>query len=108
MPQARQDAWEDTSKGTRAWFTWPTSGAPREPDEGVFNAPVPEGPTPAVPSFALVLVDAQSVDYVLLPGAVASPVCFLGAYMWPWLARGSADMFHALPGGAFVIKIVFM
>lgn len=86
VPQARQDAWEETSKGTRAWFTWPTSGAPREPDEGVFSAPVPEGPTPAVPSFALVLVDPQSVDYVLLPGALASPVTFPGACLWLRLA----------------------
>lgn len=86
VPQARQDAWEDTSKGTRAWFTWPTSGAPREPDEGVFNAPVPEGPTPAVPSFALVLVDPQSVDYVLLPGAIALLHRFHDPYKWLWRA----------------------
>jgi hypothetical protein len=55
------------STGGRAWFTWPTSGDPREPDEAAFKHPVPEGAVPAVPSFALVLVDAQSVDYVLLP-----------------------------------------
>ncbi|KAK9821214.1 hypothetical protein WJX81_000683 [Elliptochloris bilobata] len=65
LRKAREDAWDATGTGTRAWFTWPTSGAPREEDEGAFNSPVPDG---AVPSFALVLVDPQSVDYVLLPG----------------------------------------
>jgi len=66
--QARQESWEAMSTGGRSWFTWPTSGQPREADEQAFQGPVPEGPAPAVPSFALVLVDPQSVDYVLLPG----------------------------------------
>ena len=88
----------------RAWFAWPSSGRPRDPDGAAFDKPVcpycpfpqqnalpqlpkvqwrpagrghiptasccaqvPDKGEPAVPSFALVIMDVDTVDYVLLP-----------------------------------------
>ncbi len=36
-PQARQDAWNNMSTGGRAWFAWPASGRPREPNKEEFE-----------------------------------------------------------------------
>jgi len=55
------------STNGRSWFAWPASGRPREPDSKEFEKPVPDQGEAALPSFALVIMDVDSVDYILLP-----------------------------------------
>ena len=62
--QARQKTWSEMSKGLRAWFNGPEPGAPRTSNEEEFEKPPPEGSDPAVPSFGLVVMDIEEVDYV--------------------------------------------
>ncbi|CAK0734501.1 hypothetical protein CVIRNUC_000440 [Coccomyxa viridis] len=67
LREARQDAWNSMSTGGRSWFGWPASGRPREPNKEEFEKPIPDKGEEALPSFALVYMDVDTVDYVLLP-----------------------------------------
>lgn len=56
------------SRNGRAWFSWPASGRPRNGDPAEFEKPVPDRGETALPSFALVIMDVDTVDYIKLPG----------------------------------------
>ena len=51
----------------RAWFGWPASGRPREPSKAEFEKPVPDRGENPLSSFALVIMNVDTVDYLLLP-----------------------------------------
>ncbi|CAL8466965.1 g6501 [Coccomyxa elongata] len=65
--QARQEAWDGMSRNGRAWFAWPPSGRARDPDPAQFEKPVPDRGETALPSFALAIMDVDTVDYIRLP-----------------------------------------
>jgi hypothetical protein len=65
--QARQESWDSMSRNGRAWFSWPASGRTREPDSAEFEKPVPDRGEKALPSFALAIMDVDTVDYIRLP-----------------------------------------
>jgi PPOX class probable FMN-dependent enzyme len=62
--EARQKTWEEMSKSLRAWFAGPTPGAPRTANEEELEKPPHDTSDPAVPSFGLVIMDVEEVDYV--------------------------------------------
>lgn len=54
------------SDGARAQFTWPHPGQTRVADPQAFSQPAPERSDPALPTFALVVLDVQEVDHLQL------------------------------------------
>ncbi len=77
--QARQEAWDGMSTNGRTWFAWPASGRVREQDSAEFEKPVPDRGEKALPSFALAIMDVDSVDYVRLPDFRAGYSCDVGS-----------------------------
>ena len=60
LAAVRTRVWLALSDASRQTFTWPPPGQPREAD-AAFRAPAPHEPTP---SFALLIVTPEQVDYL--------------------------------------------
>jgi len=64
LRQAREDQWSDLTDETRATFTWPTPGDPRDPSGSFPDEP----PDPSAPldCFCLIVLAATEVDHLEL------------------------------------------
>lgn len=64
--QARQRVWGELSPGARKQFVYPEPGVPRVEDESKFDPEPPSGEIAPLDTFALVVLEVESVDYVEL------------------------------------------
>ena len=62
--QARKRFWGEISPGARTQFVYPQPGAPRVDDESAFDKDAPSGEQAPLDTFALVVLEVDSVDYV--------------------------------------------
>lgn len=63
--QARTKLWGDLSDGARKQFVYPQPGSPRS-DSSAFDRAPPGGDTAPLDTFALIVLEVESVDYVEL------------------------------------------